>query len=52
MNQEDTAMKEHFCCAEAERTNKCIKVLAVGNSFSQDSTTFLRHMTCHGDGSG
>lgn len=37
-------MKNRFCCAEAERTDKCIKVLAVGNSFSQDSTTFLRNM--------
>lgn len=37
-------MTKHFCCAEAERSEKCIKVLAVGNSFSQDATAFLRHM--------
>ena len=37
-------MKNGFCCAEAGRTDNCIKILAVGNSFSQDTTTFLRNM--------
>lgn len=37
-------MNDRFYCSETARSEKCIKVLAVGNSFSQDSTTFLRHM--------
>lgn len=33
-----------FSFSETERSKDCIKVLAIGNSFSADATTYLRNM--------
>lgn len=37
-------MKNKLIFVEDERTYKTIKVLAIGNSFSEDATTYLRNM--------
>ena len=36
--------EKKFTMQEGPRTEKCVKVLAIGNSFSDDATTYLRDM--------
>lgn len=37
-------MADKLIFSEAAKTDKTLKVLAIGNSFSQDATTYIRHM--------
>ena len=37
-------MADRFYCEETPRKPGCVKVLAIGNSFSDDTTTYLRNM--------
>lgn len=37
-------MSKTFSFNESERTDKTLKVLAIGNSFSQDATSFIKQM--------